>query len=164
MNRHNSLKGTSGDALLLTIVKMMSIVLGFGVTRLLSQHLSLQDYGTYSQILLLVSTVMCVTTLGMIDGVNFYYCSEQDPEKRESYVATLFAMQCMVSLVVGGVVMLLGGALSAGFDNPDMCNLMIFAAALPMLQNLMNMLQVLLVSVGKAKILAIRNLLVYFHS
>ena len=160
MSKSNILKGTSGDALLLTLVKMMTIVLNFVVTRLLSQHLSLHDYGTYSQILLLVSSVASLTILGMMDGVNFYHCSEKDPDKRDSYVATLFAMQGIVSVVVGVAVMLLGGPISAGFDNPDVRKLMIFAAALPMLQNLMNMLQVLLVSVGKAKILAMRNLLV----
>ena len=160
MKKRNILKGTSGDALVLTAVKFMTIALSFAVTRLMSQYLSLHDYGTYSQILLLVSTVSSLTILGMMDGVNFYYCSEQDPHKRDSYVATIFALQCIVSIVAGGIVMLLTGTLSAGFDNPDIGKLMIFAAALPMLQNLMNMLQVLLVSVGKAKILAMRNLFV----
>ena len=160
MRKSNILKGTSGDALLLTGVKFMTVALGFVVTRLLSQYLSLHDYGTYSQILLLVSTVSSLTILGMIDGVNYYYCSESDPDKRDGYVATLFALQGIASLVAGAVVLLLTGPISAGFDNPDIRNLMIFAAALPMLQNLMNMLQVLLVSVGKAKILALRNLLV----
>ena len=160
MKKRNLLSGTSGDAMLLMLVKLMTIVLNFAVTRLMSQHLSLHDYGTYSQILLLVSTVSSVTILGMVDGVNFYYCSEQDPKKRESYVTTIFALQCMVSVAAGAIVMLLAGLLSDGFDNPDVCKLMIFAAALPMLQNLMNMLQVLLVSVGKAKVLAMRNLLV----
>lgn len=160
MKRHNILKGTSGDALVLMLVKLMTIALSFAVTRLMSQHLSLHDYGTYSQILLLVSTVSSLTILGMVDGVNFYYCSEQNPKKRDSYVATIFALQCIVSLAAGAVVLLLTGAFREGFDNPDIDKLIIYAAALPMLQNLMSMLQVLLVSVGKAKILAMRNLLV----
>ena len=160
MRKRNILRGTSGDALLLMIVKLMTIALSFVVTRLLSQNLSLHDYGTYSQIMLVVSTVMALTALGMIDGVNFYYCSEQDPEKRESYIATLFAMQCIVSAVAGVAVMLLAGVLSGGFDNPDVYKLIFFAAALPLLYNLMDMLQVLLVSIGKAKVLAVRNLLV----
>lgn len=160
MEKRKLSNSTVGDAMLLMLVKMMTIVLNFVVTRLMSQHLSLHDYGTYSQILLLVSTVSSVTVLGMVDGVNFYYCSEQNPEKRESYVTTIFALQCIVSVAAGAVVMLLTGVLSDGFDNPDIRKLMIFAALLPMLQNLMGMFQVLLVSVGKAKVLALRNLLV----
>lgn len=160
MKKLNILKGTSGDAMLLTMVKFITIALSFVITRLMSQYLSLHAYGTYSQIILLVSTISSLTILGMMDGVNFYYCSETDPKKRESYVATLFALQGLVSLVAGVGVMLLTGVLCAGFDNADMGKLMIFAATLPLLQNLMNMLQVLLVSIGKAKVLAVRNFVV----
>ena len=41
-----------------------------------------------------------------------------------------------------------------------MKNLLIFAALLPLLQNLLGMLQVLMVSIGKARLIAIRNLVV----
>ncbi len=153
-------QGVSTDALLLTIVKLVTISLSFVITRLLSQYLSVYDYGTYSQILLLVSTVSSVTVLGMIDGVNFYFCSIQDSQKREAYVSTLFALQGAVSTVAGAVILLLTGPISGYFDNPDVSELIIFAAALPLLQNLLSMIQALLVSVGKARMLAMRNFLV----
>ena len=51
------LGGSSGDALLLTAVKLMTMLLSLVTTRLLSQHLTRYDYGTYSQILLLSSTI-----------------------------------------------------------------------------------------------------------
>lgn len=152
--------GTSGDAILLMLIKLVTIVLGFTVTRLLSEHLSVYDYGTYSQILLVVSTVTSLTILGMMDGVNYFYCSEQDPQKRERYISTIFALQCMVSAAAGSIVLLLSGPLCAYFDNPAVGPLLVFAAVLPLLQNLLSMVQVLLVSVGKAKMLAIRNLVV----
>lgn len=152
--------GASGDAVLLTFVKLVTIALSFVVTRLLSEHLSKHDYGTYSQILLLISTVTSVTILGMADGVNYFYCSEKDPEKRESYISTIFALQCMVSALAGGLVMLLSSPICAYFDNDKVQRLLIFAAVLPLLQNFLAMVQVLLVSVGKARMLAVRNLVV----
>ena len=63
---------------MLTFIKLVTIALSFVVTRLLSQFLSKHDYGTYSQILLIVSTVTSVTILGMADGVNYFYCSRQE--------------------------------------------------------------------------------------
>lgn len=152
--------GASVDALLLTFIKLVTTALGLVITRLLSQYLSIHDYGTYSQVLLVVSTVSSFTILGMMDGVNFFYCGEKDPHKREAYTATLFAFQCTVGTVAGCLILALSSPLSAYFDNPDVKRLVIFAAALPLLQNLLGMLQILLVSVGKAKILAIRNFLV----
>jgi len=152
--------GTSGDAIFLMFIKLVTIALGFAVTRLLSQYLSVYDYGTYSQILLVVSTVTSLTILGMMDGVNFFYGTQSDPRERERYISTVFALQFLISTAAGTAVMLLSAPLCAYFDNPQIGKLLIFAATLPLLQNLLNMFQVLLVSVGKARLLAVRNLVV----
>ena len=152
--------GTSGDAMLLMFIKLVTMALGLTVTRLFSEYFSYHDYGTYSQILLIVNTVASITILGMVDGTNFFYCREKDPQKRESYVSTIFSFQCIVSAVAGCVVMALSAPLCIHFDNPDVAGLLIFAAVLPLMQNLISMLQVLVVSVGKARLLAARNLIV----
>lgn len=154
------LGGASADALLLMVIKLVTIVLGIVITRLLSEFLSVHDYGTYSQVLLIVSLITSVTVLGMMDGVNFFYGSIRDEKKRECYIATMFCLQCMVSAAAGTLVMLSSGPICAYFENPDIRKLLGFAAVLPLLQNLMGMMQVLLVSVGKARILAVRNLAV----
>jgi len=158
--KYGKLSGASFDAIRLMFVKVLTMVLGFAITRLLSEFLPVHDYGTYSQIMLVVTTVSSLTILGMMDGVNYYHCSETDPEKREQYVSTLFAMQCIVSVFAGMIVFLLGGALCRSFDNADIKKYLLFAAVLPLLQNVVAMLQLLLVSVGKSGVLALRNLLV----
>lgn len=160
MTRFKPGSGASVDALALTLIKLVTIGLGFVVTRLLSQHLSAYAYGTYSQILLIVSTVSSLTILGMMDGVNYFFCSEQDVQRREAYIATLFAMQCAVGVLAGSFVMLLQNRICAGFGNPEIKSLLVFAAVLPLLQNLVSMLQIMMVSAGKARIIAVRNLVV----
>lgn len=160
MKRNKLRSGTSGDAILLTLIKLVTIALGLVVTRLLSEHLSVYDYGTYSQILLIVSTVTSLTILGMMDGVNYFYCREPDKQKRESYISTIFALQCAVSAAAGCVVMVLSAPLCTHFNNPDVGRLLIFAAVLPLLQNLLSLMQILLVSTGKARLLAVRNFVV----
>lgn len=161
MGERKSLRsGASSDALLLTFIKLVTMALGIVTTRLLSQKLSVYDYGTYSQILLVVGTVSSVTILGMMDGVNYFQCSVSDPERREQYVTTIFALQGVVGTVAGCVVIALSAPLCAYFDNPDVEPLLIFGAVLPVMQNLLGMMQVLLVSVGKARMIAVRNLIV----
>lgn len=152
--------GASSDAVMLILIRLVTMGLAFVVTRLLSQYLSTYDYGTYSQVILVSTTVASVTILGMIDGVNFFNCSIRDQQKREAYIATLFSLQCIVSTAAGMMLMLFGSVIARSFENPDLQKLMIFAAVLPLLQNLIPMLQVLLVSVGKARMLAYRNLTV----
>ncbi len=154
--------GTSGDALLLTFIKLVTMALSFVVTRLLSQYLTKYDYGTYSTVLMIVSTVYCMTMLGMSDGANYFYCNEKDEKKREACISSIFAMQFGVGILVGTIVMALTTPLCAYFDNPDLRRLMIFNAALPLMQNLISITQVLIVSVGKAKLIAVRNFTVSF--
>ena len=154
------LGGSSGDALLLTAVKLMTMLLSLVTTRLLSQYLTKYDYGTYSQILLLSSTIASVTILGMMDGMNFFFCGVKDSERREAYVATIYLMQLAVSVLAGIAVMALSAPICSYMDNPALGKLMIFSALLPTLQNLIFISQVLLISVGKAKVLALRNLII----
>ena len=149
--------GSSGDALLLTAVKLMTMLLSLVTTRLLSQYLTTYDYGTYSQVLLIASTIASITILGMMDGMNFFFCSEKDTERREAYVATIYLMQLALGVIMGAAVML---PICAYMDNPELKKLMLFAAILPTLQNLIYISQVLLISVGKAKVLALRNLVI----
>ena len=157
-----SIKGTSADAILLTFIKFVTVALGLVVTRLLSEYLAVHDYGTYSQILLIVSTVSSITMFGMMDGVNFFYAGRSEPQNRESYIATIFALQCTLSTIAGAVVLILSHPICLYFENPDVKPLLIFAALLPLLQNLLGMSQVLFVAVGKARLLAFRNLAVSF--
>ena len=152
--------GVSGDAILLMAIKFVTIALGLAITRLLSEYLTVYDYGTYSQILLIVSTVSAFTILGMADGINYFNSVERDEKKRESCVSTIFSLQCIAGAAAGCFVMLLCGPLCRYFDNPGLKRLIIFAAALPLLQNLLSMLQVLIVSIGRARLLAFRNLAV----
>lgn len=154
--------GASTDAILLTVIKLVTTALGLIITRLLSEYLTVHEYGTYSQIMLIVSTVSSLTMLGMMDGMNYFYCSERDPQKRESYVSTILTFQCIISTVFGCIVMLLSVPLCTFFDNDSIKSLLLFAAALPLLQNVLNLLQILIVSCGKAKVLAVRNFAVAF--
>lgn len=158
--KNKNIGGASVDAILLTFIKLVTTVLGLATTRLLSEYLSIHDYGTYSQILMVTSTVATLTIFGMMDGMNYFFCRETDNNKREAYTATIFSLQLIFGTIAGTIVMLLSAPLCAFFENPDVKNLLIFAAILPVMQNLLWILQVLIVSVGKARMLAIRNLVV----
>ena len=102
--KNKRIGGASFDAILLTCIKFITTALGLATTRLLSEHLSLHDYGTYSQILLIVSTVASITIFGMMDGMNYFYCKEAETEKKEAYAATIFTAQLMLGTLAGCVV------------------------------------------------------------
>ncbi len=154
------LKGTSGDSFFLILVRVVTLALGILITRVLSGHFSLQEYGTYSQIMLLVSTISSMTMLGMMDGVNFFFCKESDEQKRNTYVSTIFFLQYAVSAIVSLIVLACTVPISNYFGNEALRALIIFAALLPVLQNSISLLQIMFIAIGKARQIALRNLLV----
>ncbi|MBO5702773.1 MAG: oligosaccharide flippase family protein [Clostridia bacterium] len=157
---HNKLGGVSLDAIFLTFIKLVTTGLSLIITRLLSEYLSVYDYGVYSQALLIVSTVSSFTIFGMMDGINYFYCSESDIAKRESYTATIFTMQCAVSAAAGAGLLILSVPLCEYLGNPGIQRLLVFVAMLPLLQNVLGIIQVLMISVGKARMLALRNFVI----
>lgn len=80
-----SLQGASLDGIILATVKIMTTGLGLITTRLLSQYLSIFDYGTYSLIQLVVSSTVSITILGMMDGINYFSAAKRWRKTRRLY-------------------------------------------------------------------------------
>ena len=132
--------GAALNSMLLTLVQVVTTVLGIIVTKLLSVHFSLEDYGTYSQALLITSTVTSISILGLTNATNYYYNRTEDTIYRKKYISTIFSIQYLV------------GVVSAIF--------LIVVAFTPLLTNLIAMYQNLFVSIGEAKKIAARNFIV----
>lgn len=151
-------RGAAGDSFLLTLVRIVTLALGIVTTRIMSGYFSLRDYGTYSTVMLLTNSVSSITILGMMDGLNFFFCREKDPIKKNEYVATIFSIQYFIGIVAATVVLICAVPISNYFGNRDVKGLLIFAAILPVLQNSISLLQIMFVAIGKVKHIAVRNL------
>lgn len=152
--------GASADSLLLTFVRVITTVLGLLVTKLLSTQFTLHEYGTYSQAMLIVTTATSLSILGLTNAVNYFYNATDDEEKKERYVATIFGIQYVVGILCAIVIMAIQIPLISYFKNEDLKQVLYLAAWMPLMQNLIPMLQVLFVSTGRAKLIAVRNLII----
>lgn len=152
--------GAATNSMLLAFVKVITSLLSMATTRILCSILSETQYGTYSQILLIVSTLSSITILGMTDAVNYFYNKHYGTRRANEYVATIFFLQLIVSFIGFVFVFVSKDLIIQYFNNSSLDNLLVFAAILPFINNLLSMLQVLFISIGKAKLIAFRNLIV----
>lgn len=159
-NKWRGLSGASGDSVLLIFVRLVTILLGMITTRIVAEKLGLTDYGTYSQVMLLVSSIASLTILGFADGANYFFHQIQAERERMYYVNTILALQYIIGILVGAVLFIAVDPIVWYFNNEALRKMIIFAAFLPVLQNSISVLQVLFVAIGKAKAIAIRNLLI----
>ena len=98
-------KGIGFDIIVMAITRVITMIFGIVVTRLLSTKLSLNDYGTYSEALTLISVITSVTIFGLVDAEVFFFNREANKEKREKSVNTIFMIEIVISLIAAGLVL-----------------------------------------------------------
>lgn len=156
-----NLKGASWDSVFLTFVKLVTTLTAILQTKILSVGLSLSDYGTYSQANVVVSVCTAILLLGLVDAINYFYNDERHPkEKRIRLVNTVYAIELAAGIALTVTVILSRGLLAQYFSNEALKLVVTVIAVKPMLDNLIFFYQVLFVSSGKAKVIAVRNFVI----
>lgn len=159
-NKIKKLQGASIDSLLLTFMQLVTYATSIIATKIIAVSLSLDDYGTYSSVLLVISVASSFTLLGLGDCLNYYYnnkqtCKTEDVRKR--YVNSIYLVQSIIGIIVGLVLLLFRNQIADYFGNSVVSSLLLIVCFKPWFENMIHLYQVLFVSVGQAKIIAIRN-------
>lgn len=152
--------GVTIDALALTSVQIIITLISMVIYKLLAFYFSLEEYGTYSSAMLVSSTVVSITILGLTDAVNFFYTKENDKVLGKKYVYTIFALQFIIGTVAAAILFFFRVPIAKYFDNPTVASYIPYIIFIPLLTNISNMLRVLFITAKKAKVLAARNLIV----
>lgn len=145
---------------MLAIIRLLTTLLGIISTMLLSKSLSLQVYGTYSQANLIISVGTSFSILGLTDGTNFFFNKTSNNNKQKEYISTIFALQIFIGIFVGLGILTFRNNIVDYFQNDFLASLFVYIAFRPLLNNLLAMLQNLQISIGKAKTIAGRNIVV----
>ena len=159
-NNFRQHQGMTTDAVFLVAAKLMTSLVSIIITKLLAVEFSLYEYGTYSQAMLIVSTASSISILGLTDGVNYFYNGNYKSDQRRIIVNTIFLIQSIVGVACALLILFCSESISEYMNNPGLKSIYIYIMFMPMLSNLIAMYQVLFVSTGRAKMIAIRNLIV----
>lgn len=158
--RLKGMNGAAVDSIILTFIQVVTTAVGLIVSKILSVNFSLIEYGTYSQVMLIVTTASSLTILGMTNAVNYFFNGNASYDEKQKYLGTLFDIQYVLGIFCALLLMLLRDPISVYFKNDQLRGILWVAACLPALQNLLPMMQVLFVATGRAKLIAVRNFLI----
>ena len=150
--------GAAVDSLVLISVRLITALISIIIYKLLAVNFSLEQYGLYSQATLVATTVTSFTIMGMSDAINYFFNKDLGGEKGKSYVRTIIALQFIIGIIGAFFICFFNHQISQYFKNPEIKSLLIYVAFIPLLTNLLNMYQVLFISYGKTKTIALRNL------
>ncbi len=158
-----SMKGAAWDSVFLTIVKFITIFTSILQTKVLSIGLSLTDYGTYSQANIIVSISVSILLLGLGDAINYFFndgSGKYSKEQRIQIVNTVYTIELVAGIILVCFVFFARDLIAQYFSNGALKAVVAIISIKPMLDNMIYFYQILFVSTGKAKVIAIRNLFV----
>lgn len=158
-----SMKGAAWDSVFLTVVKFITIFTAILQTKVLSIGLSLTDYGTYSQANIVVSISVSILLLGLGDAINYFFndsSGKYSKEQRIQLVNTIYMIELIAGIVLVCMVLFARDLIAQYFSNEALKIVVVIISIKPMLDNMIYFYQILFVSTGKAKVIAIRNLIV----
>lgn len=147
----------SSNAMLLSAMRFMCIVINMLSSAVLARSLSLEYYGTYAAGNLIVSVFSTATLLGMMDAANYFF--HQKEHDREESINTLFFLQIVLGLISAAVILLVQNYLTSYFQNPLLKGIYGYIALRPFWGNIYSVLMTLQISIGEARATAIRKVI-----
>lgn len=144
----------------LIFVRLITLLVGIIQTMILSRKLTLEQYGTYSQALLVISMSTMLLGLGMSNAVNYFYNINDDENEKKLYVNSIFGIS-LISGIIGAIIILINSNnIVKYFDNHLLKGIIIYICLRPLLNSLITIYQQLYISCGMVKIIALRNFII----
>lgn len=115
----NNMTKTSlgGDAIKLTISKMITIGISMISAMLLSRFRSLEEYGTYSQIMLVTNLITTLLMLGLPNSINYFLARTESSEERARFLSVYYTLSTILSIIIGLVLVCSTSLIVRYFNN-----------------------------------------------
>lgn len=153
-------KNIASDSIILSIVRAITICTSLIQTMILSRIMSLSEYGTYSGLLIVISVVTTFSNLGLNNAINYFYNKYENNEEKKKYINIIFSITIIAGLIGAIITFLFKNSIANYYENPIIASLIIYIIFRPLFANIISLYQSLYISVGRAKVIAIRNLLI----
>lgn len=127
----NDKQSIAKDALKLTISKIITMSILMLSAMLLSRFRSLEEYGTYSQILLVTSLVSALLTLGLPNSINFFLARTESNDERQKFISVYYTLNTIMGFITGLVLVLSAPIIIRYFNNPYIKNFIYVFAVYP---------------------------------
>lgn len=119
------------DATKLTIAKSITLVISLASVMLLSRFRTLEEYGTYSQLLMVVNITSTIFMLGLPNSINYFLARAETDEEKQKFLSVYYSLNTVLSFVSGLVLVLSAPLIVRYFDNALIKNYIYVLAIFP---------------------------------
>lgn len=141
------------EASLLTISKAANLLITMATSMLLSRFRSLEEYGTYSQLSLVLNLITTLCMLGIPNAINYFYPRAENTEERRGFLQTFFNLNTFLSIIAGIVMAVCVPIMVWYFENESIYGFYYFAILMPWAKITIQERGNLFVAANKTKVL-----------
>lgn len=120
-----------GDAVRLTFSKVLTLCITTITTMLLARFRTLEEYGTYSQILLVTSLFSSIFMLGLPNSINYFLARAESEQEKQKFLSVYYTLSTILSVLMGVVLVLAVPLVEIYFNNPNISVFFYFLAVYP---------------------------------
>ncbi len=149
---------TGNDAIKLTASKIITLAISLVSSMLLARFRSLNEYGTYSQLLMAINLVCSLLMLGLPNSINYFLAKAQTNEEKDRFLKVYYTLNSTLSFIIGLVLVLSVPLLEDFFKNDQIKTFWFFLALYPWTKIIMASVENLLVVYKKTSKLMVYRL------
>lgn len=131
MSRRAANSSIGGDAITLTASKVITLVVNMLTSMLLVRYCSIEEYGTYSQLLLTVNLVSSLVILGLPNSINYFYARAETVEEKQKFLSVYYTLNTLLSIIMGVALFLSIPFIESYFHNSEIKYFFYFLALYP---------------------------------
>ncbi|GEM02101.1 Membrane protein involved in the export of O-antigen and teichoic acid [Halolactibacillus halophilus] len=139
----------ASDALKLTTSKIITMVLSMLAAMLLSRFRTLEEYGTYSQLLLVINLITTVIMMGLPNSINFFLARAETKESRQKFLSIYYTLSTLLGFLTGLVLVLSTPLIVSYFSNPLIEKFIYILAIFPWTKIILSSIDHVLIVYGK---------------
>lgn len=128
---NNKKTSIGGDAIKLTLSKMVALGISMINAMLLSRFRTLEEYGTYSQLLLVINLFTSLFMLGLPNSINYFLTRAEDRTEQKKFLSVYYTLSTVLSVVMGIMLIVTLPLIEAYFNNPAIRTFAFFMAVYP---------------------------------
>lgn len=146
------------NAAVLTGSKIITTLISLLSAMLLSRFRTLEEYGTYSQILLVINLAVALFLLGLPNSTNYFLALAETHEERQHFLSVYLSLNTVLCFLMGGVLAACVPVIAAYFDNELIRSFTYILVLLPWTKVIIGSISNILVVYGKTEKLTVFNI------
>lgn len=131
INKNRKQITLGGEAIRLTTSKIITMAITMATVMLLSRFRTFEEYGTYSQLLLIINLFTTLLMLGLPASINFFLARAETQAEKKRFLSVYYTLSTILSFIIGFLLVLAVPFIEAYFHNSLIGKFYYFLAVFP---------------------------------